>query len=113
VNRELVMYTRNRGCPYVSIARMVLARHAIPCREIDIDADPAAREWLLQTVGFLSVPTLVIAAPGQMTPATPPLPLPPGHSPRGVDRGSILTEPSAEQLTAWLARHGLLAVDAV
>ncbi len=108
---ELVMYTRSWSCPAVSLARTVLTRHGISWREINVDADPAAREWLLQNVGFLSVPTLVIATPGQATPVTPPLPLPPGHSPRGVDRGSVLTEPGAEQLTAWLAGHGLLATD--
>lgn len=113
MDRELVMYTRNWGCYYVGVARALLARHGIPCREIDIDADPTAREWLLQNVGYLSVPTLVIAAPGQVTPIAPALPLAPGQSPRGVDRGTILTEPSAEQLTAWLVRHGLLAAGAV
>lgn len=106
---ELVMVTRTRGCPFVNVARLALAQAGVPYREINIDHDAAARAWLLDTVHYLSVPTLVIALPGEDRPYTPPEPLPAGVSPRGVDRGSILTEPGGPQLKAWLARHGFTA----
>ncbi|MBN2471508.1 MAG: glutaredoxin family protein [Anaerolineae bacterium] len=105
----LVMVTRTLGCPFVRVARAVLKEHGIPCREINIDCDREARAWLLETVGFLSVPTLVLAGQGSDRPVLPPAPLPAGASPRGIDRGSIITEPSSAQLTTWLAGHGFLA----
>lgn len=106
---ELVMYTRTTGCPFVSVARRVLAEYAVPYREIYIDKDPDARQRVLDWTGFLSVPTLVIAASGEVLPIEDPAPLPAGTSPRGVDRGVMLTEPAQHELTAWLHRHGLIA----
>jgi hypothetical protein len=32
----------------------------------------------------------------------------PGSGPRGVDRGSMITEASRDQLRAWLVKQGLL-----
>lgn len=103
---ELVMYTRTRPCPFVSVARQALAQAGVPYREINIDLDAAARAWLLDTVHYLSVPTLVVALPGEDRPCTPPEPLREGLSPRGIDRGPVLTEPTAAELRGWLARHG-------
>ncbi len=111
MTRELVMLTRTLGCYYVRSARRALEEAEVPYREINVDRDPVARERLLAWVGFLSVPTLFLAEPGQDTPAAEPEPLPPGQSPRGIDRGSMLTEPTPEQLAAWLRRHGLLKED--
>lgn len=105
---ELVMYTRTSGCPFVSIAKKVFDEDRVSYREVFIDRDPAARQWILDYVGFLSVPTLVVAAAGEDVPHQPPAPLEPGLSPRGIDRGTVLTEPSAAQLRAWLARHGFI-----
>ncbi len=107
--RELVMYVRNFGCPFVSIARSVLSQERVACREINIDQSESAKTWLLETVGFLSVPTLVAAERGQDTPFHTPAPLPQGQSPRGINRGSLITEPDAAQLTAWLRQNGFLA----
>lgn len=109
MDRELVMYTRTMGCPYISIARSVLKRTEVPYREVNIDRDPAAKERLLAWAGHLSVPTLIVAAPGQDLPVVEPPPLDKGQSPRGVDRGIMLTEPSAEQLTLWLVKNGFLS----
>lgn len=106
---DLVMYTRTLSCPFVSLARQTLARAGVPYREINIDQRPAAREWLLATVGYLSVPTLVVAHPGEDRPHTAPETLPAGSSPRGVDRGPLLTEPSGDQLIAWLGRYGFVS----
>jgi hypothetical protein len=63
------------------------------------------RNW----VGFESVPTVVIAEGESVEPFEPPAPLPAGTSPRGVDRGSMLTEASTDKLREWLVKHGLLA----
>lgn len=103
------MYTRTAGCPFVSIAKKVLAEHSVPYREIFIDLDPAALERLLDWVGFLSVPTLVVAEAGQDLPSVEPAYLEKGQSPRGIDRGVMLTEPNAAQLKAWLARHTFIS----
>ena len=42
-------------------------------------------------------------------PETPPFPPDHGASPRGIDRGSMITEPSADQLLHWLVKHGFVA----
>jgi len=105
---ELVMYTRTLGCPFVSLARRVLADAGISYREVFIDKDPQARARLLEWVGFLSVPTLIVAEAGSVLPVSAPSPLPPGSSPRGIDRGSMITEPDAAQLNAWLVRNHLV-----
>ncbi len=109
MERELVMYVRTAGCPYVSIARSVLKRLEVPCREVNIDRDPAARQRLLDWTGYLSVPTLIAALPGQDLPLSEPTPLPPDRSPRGIDRGALITEPNAEQLADWLLKQGFLS----
>lgn len=106
---ELVMITRTRGCPYMSLARHVLRDEGIPYRELNIDDDPQAKDNLIAWVGFLSIPTLFLAAPGENTPHEEPEPLPDGTSPRGIDRGVMITEPKAGQLRRWLRQHGLLA----
>lgn len=105
---ELVMYTRTSGCPYVSLARSVLQQEGVPYREVFIDRDPEARQHLLDWVGFLSVPTLMVTAPQSDYPIETPPPLAPGMSPRGIDRGAMITEPNAEQFLAWLRKHHFL-----
>lgn len=105
---ELVMYSRTIGCPYVTIAKRVLHEYDVPYREIYIDRDPAAKQRVLDWTGFLSVPTLIIACEGGSLPAGDVAPLPEGSSPRGVDRGAMLTEANEAQLKAWLTKHNLL-----
>ena len=60
-------------------------------------------------VGFESVPTIIIAEGESVEPFETPAPLSAGSSPRGVDRGSMITEASRVQLRAWLVKHGFLA----
>jgi glutaredoxin len=108
MNNELVMYSRTTGCPFITIARHVLEDYAIPYREIFIDRDPEARQRVLRWTGFLSVPTLVVTPAGQDIPAQEPIPLVPGSSPRGINRGMMITEAGIEQLIAWLAQHGFI-----
>jgi glutaredoxin len=106
---ELVMYSRETPCPFVSLARRVLAENGVPYHELFIDHDKLAERRVLEWTGFLSVPTLIVALPGETLPYASPTPLPLGSSPRGIDRGAMITEPDESQLCAWLRRVGLLS----
>lgn len=106
--KELVMYTRTLGCPLVSLAQRVLRQQAIPYREIFIDKDPQARERVLVWTGFLAVPTLIVTENSDYLPQEDPAPLPRGSSPRGIDRGAMITEPNEQQLIDWLRKHTFL-----
>ena len=108
LQKELVMYSRSTPCPFVTIARQVLANEGIQYREIFIDRDEQARARVLDWTGFESVPTLIVAADGDDLPIETESPLERGRSPRGIDRGSMITEPDIMQLTTWLNRHGLI-----
>jgi len=105
---ELVMYSRRTPCPYVRTARRVLDRERIPYREIFIDEDAAAEAQVIAWTGYKSVPTLIVARPGEDLPCEAPTPLPAGASPRGIDRGSMITEPGDIHLESWLVKHGFL-----
>ncbi len=105
---EVVMYSRMHSCPYTRIAKRTLERQGVPYREVYIDQDDEARRRLEEWTGFLSVPTLIVARAGEDVPHQPPAPLPPGASPKGVDRGSMITEPLAGQLKEWLRKNGFI-----
>ena len=107
--KELVMYTRTSGCPFVTTAKRVLSAYDVPYREIFIDKDPEAKQRVLDWTGFLSVPTLIIANDGEDLPFEDAAPLENGKSPRGVDRGTMLTEGSTSEVEAWLRKHGLIS----
>ena len=110
MNKQLVMYTRSAFvCPYVRIAKRVLQKHNISCVEVDIDQDDASKQRVLDWTGFLSVPTFVVADQGTVLPIEEPNALSNEVSPRGLDRGTMLTEPSGKQLETWLQKHGLLS----
>jgi hypothetical protein len=64
---------------------------------------------VLTWTGFLSVPTLIVADAGSLLPYEEPSPLPPGASPRGINRGAMITEPGIDDLTRWLQQHGLIS----
>lgn len=106
--KELVMYARSSSCPFVSLAKRVLDDYHVPYREIHIDRDPEARQRVLDWTGFLSVPTLVVALPGEILPYEPQAPLQAGRSPRGINRGTMITEPSMDDLTQWLFQNGFI-----
>ncbi len=106
--KELLMYSRTFGCPFVTLAKRVLDDYGVSYREIFIDTDPEAQARVLRWTGFKSVPTLVAVSRGKLAPDTEPEPLPHGASPRGINRGAIITEPSEEQLLAWLRANGFL-----
>lgn len=106
--RDLIMYGRSYGCPFITIAKKVLEEEGVDYHEIHIDDDDEARQRVIEWTGFRSVPTLVLADPGELVPFEPPAPLARGKSPRGIDRGSMITEPDDLQLKRWLENHGLL-----
>lgn len=108
MTRELVMYSRTTGCPFITLAKRVLTDYAVPYREVFIDRDTTARQRVLEWTGFLSVPTLIIAETGSDLPYEEPPPLPTGSSPRGINRGAMITEPNMDQLLKWLAQHGFV-----
>ncbi len=105
---ELLMYSRSYGCPYITIAKRVLHEHALPYREIYIDKDADAKARVIEWTGFQSVPTIIVTEPGGLLPIAPPLPLAKGASPRGIDRGTMITEASLEELERWLRKHGFI-----
>lgn len=108
-DHRLVMYTRSAFmCPYVRIAERVFKKYNIEVATVDIDQDAEAKQRVIDWTGFLSVPTLVIAAPDSIMPLEEPEPLSKGRSPRGIDRGYMITEPSAKQLETWLFKHDLM-----
>lgn len=111
MNKQLVMYSRTTGCPYISVARRVLDDYALGYHEIYIDKDMEARKRVQNWTGFLSVPTLVVAQPGTVLPYEDPLPIAPGSSPRGINRGSMITEANVEQLREWLIQQGFIEMD--
>jgi hypothetical protein len=75
----------------------------------NIKQDSGAATRVRALTGFESVPTLVLAEDDSIEPCNPPQPLSRGGSPRGVDRGSVISEPSKEQLRNWLVKNGMLA----
>ena len=105
---EIVMYSRFSPCPYVRSAKRVLEREGIAYREIFIDEDPAAKQRVIEWTGFQSVPTLILTQPGEIEPYAPPEPLAEGASPKGIDRGTMITEPGEAQLERWLQKHGFI-----
>lgn len=110
--KSLIMYSRSYGCPFITLAKRVLKDHAVAYREIMIDKDSEARQRVVDWTGFLSVPTLVVAEDASDLPYAPPSPLATGHSPRGIDRDTMITEPNIEELTIFLQRHGFVTADA-
>ncbi len=103
---RLVVYVRSSFCPDVWRWQRWVSQHEIEFTELDIDVDPAAYARVLEWTGHESVPTLVIAPDDGVEPIEEPAPLP-GRSPRGVDRGTMLTEPNPGQVEAFLDRWGV------
>lgn len=108
MDKELIMYNRSYGCPYSTLAKLVFSKENVAYREIFIDKDSEAQARVLDWTGFRVVPTLVVAQAGDLVPFEPPQPLATGKSPRGIDRGSMISEPDDKQLLAWLAKHGFV-----
>ena len=107
-DKSLVMYARTIPCPDVDRARQYLKANAVPYREVMIDEDAAARLYVESLTGFRAVPTLVVAPPDGDQPIEAPRALEQGRSPRGVDRGTVITEPDLVGLRNWLTKHGFI-----
>jgi glutaredoxin len=107
--KALIMYSRTIPCPDCERARRLLQENAVPFREVMIDADPTAQRFVEGLTGFRAVPTLVVSAAGDASPAEELRPLEQGRSPRGVDRGPVITEPDVISLKRWLQKHGFIA----
>jgi glutaredoxin len=107
-DKELIVYMRTTYCPYISRAQRVFEKYSVPHRDIMIDQSEEATRRVEGWTGFRSVPTIIVARGGEDVPCEEPTPLPTGGSPRGVDRGSMITEPSEEDLVNWLKRNGFI-----
>ncbi|MBI3286725.1 MAG: hypothetical protein HYZ68_01625 [Chloroflexi bacterium] len=106
--RALVVYSKRFFCPDVGQARMVIDHLGVAYREIHIEDDPQAAAKVLAWTGHYSCPTIVVAEEGSVDPAGPVEPLLPGRSPRGIDRGHLITEPNPKQLRDFLIKHGFV-----
>ena len=105
---HLAMYARTTYCPFQRLAENFLKSRNVPYETIRIDRDRKAARRVAEWTGFEVVPTLVFTQEGSTEPIAPPTPLPPGKSPRDIDRGSMVSEPSERTLETMLKRHGLL-----
>jgi glutaredoxin len=108
MEKEIVMYGRRTFCAGVALARDVMDRYHVPYREINIDDDPAMAARLKTWTHGYSVPTIIIANPGEDVPYTDFLPRPTHRTIKGYDRGPMITEPNNQQLEDWLYKHGFL-----
>ncbi|MFQ5945342.1 MAG: glutaredoxin family protein [Anaerolineae bacterium] len=110
MTKRVVMYSRERSCADVDVARRVLSILRVPYQEINIEEDESARERVMAWTGRATVPTIVIAEGSGVEPLEPVGTVTPGSSPRGVDRGALISEPSADELRAFLEKHDLVPV---
>ncbi|MCU0507027.1 MAG: glutaredoxin family protein [Anaerolineae bacterium] len=107
MSRQVVVYM-SPWCSSSADTQRALNEWGVPATFVNIKEDRAAATRLRGWVGFESVPTVVLAEAGTVEPCEPPAPLVSGSSPRGVDRGSLITEATRVQLRAWLVKQGLL-----
>ena len=108
MSKRVVVYM-SPWCYTSKDTQTALAEWGVPATFINIKEDQAAAARVRGWVGFESVPTVVIAEEGTVLPFEPPAPLVAGSSPRGVDRGSMITEATRNQLRTWLVKHNFLA----
>ena len=108
MSKRVIVYM-SPWCYTSKDTQSALAEWAVPATFINIKEDPAAAARVRGWVGFESVPTVIIAEGDSVEPLEPPAPLVAGSSPRGVDRGSMITEATRNQLRAWLVKHAVLA----
>lgn len=108
MSREVVVYM-SPWCSSSSDTQRALAEWGVPAKFINVKEDRGAAVRLREMVGFESVPTVVLVETGCVEPCEPPAALAKGASPRGVDRGSLITEATRVQLRTWLVKQGILA----
>ena len=108
--KEIIVYGSGERLREVETINHILAAYHVPFRQVSVDRDPMALGRVLLWTGRRSVPTLVAAQPGQDDPYLPPSPVKSWDAGRGVDRGSIICEPSENELVMWLRRQGFVAL---
>jgi len=108
-DHRLIVYSRTTPCPFMTVAKRTLKDYRVDYVEVFIDQDEEAKRRVVAWTGFLSVPTLVVAAPGSMLPIAEPEPLEKGRSPRGIDRGFMITEANSRELERFLLKHGFIS----
>ncbi len=108
MSKRIVVYM-SPWCGTSSDTQRALNEWGLPATFVNIKEDRAAAARVRKWVGFESVPTVILAEDDSLEPCEEPASLPSGASPRGVDRGSMITEASRIQLRAWLVKHGLLS----
>jgi glutaredoxin len=106
--KQLVCYVTT-WCPSCHAAQNALEEWGVRARLVNIGRDREAAGRVRALTGFESVPTFVVVDGESIDPIEPPSPLPAGRGPRGIDRGSVLTEPTNAELKTWLTKHGLLS----
>jgi glutaredoxin len=107
MSRQVVVYM-SPWCSSSSDTQRALKEWGVPATFINVKEDRSAASRLREMVGFESVPTVVLVETGCVEPCEPPTPLPKGTSPRGVDRGSLITEATRVQLRSWLVKQGVI-----
>ncbi len=105
--KRVVVYM-SPWCSSSADTQRALNEWGVPATFVNIKEDRSAAARLREMVGFESVPTVICADEGSVEPCEPPAALNKGSSPRGVDRGSIITEASRIQLRSWLVKQGFL-----
>ncbi len=105
---KLLMFTRAVSCSDQELARNCLAELNIQPIELNISIDRAAAQTLIEWVGSLSVPTLVVTD-DQDQPIDPPQPLQSDQHTRNTDRGSMISEPNCASLRIFLEKHGFIS----
>jgi glutaredoxin len=108
MSKQVVVYM-SPWCYNSKDTQQAFSEWQVPARFINIKDDRAAAARVKGWVGFESVPTVLIAEGEGVEPFEPPAPLAQGASPRGVDRGSMITEANRTQLREWLVKHGMLS----
>ena len=108
MGKQVIVYM-SPWCYTSQDTQNALKEWGVPATFINIKEDKDAAARVRGWVGFESVPTVILAEADSLLPYEPPASLASGASPRGIDRGSMITEASRVQLKAWLTRHGVLA----
>lgn len=112
-SREIIIYGSGERTREVETITHILLSYDIPYRQISVDRDPAALGRILLWTGARAVPTLVAAQIGHDDPYQPPRPVKSWDPGRGVDRGSIICEPSENELVMWLQRQGFVTFSGI
>lgn len=108
MTRQIIVYM-SPWCGNSADTQRALKEWGVPATFVNIKEDRAAAARLRSWVGYESVPTIILADEGCVEPCEKPAELATGKSPRGIDRGSMITEATRVQLRSWLVKNGILS----